>query len=117
MNTVLKNLEAIKDKVGYRPKSFHDAEIISISLDRRGPSISLSLLMDQHQGSDDTRPAPRWEVVLRFEDIGNLILQDFNHQNVVSSLLLSPVTEERFNVRKGRAESQSRIEFCVRCRR
>jgi hypothetical protein len=86
----LDNSEMIEGIFGFWP-TFHDFEILSISLDRRGVGMSLRILTWTDRGE------AYYEVVLRFDGIEDLVLEDFNHQNVMFGLDLSQ-TEDRIKV-------------------
>jgi hypothetical protein len=105
----LANSERIEDTLGTWP-SFHDAEILTISLDRDGPSISLKLLLCPAAGRVDAGGSEGqvcWTTTLRFFDVDDVRLEAFNYQNVVWSLTLSAVEEERFAT--GKRESRIRV--------
>ena len=104
----LKNSGILKDKFGYWP-SFHDAEILSVVLDRIGPSLLLRVLSGHYKEAGEKMAfAGYFEVVLRFEDIDNLVLDSFNHQNVISFVQVSSITEERFAT--GKVEDRLKVE-------
>lgn len=83
--------ELVEEKLGSWP-TFHDAEILTMVLDRSGPTLLVRILIGV-----PIRPPETWtfEVNLRFNDIDSLELSEFNHQNVISYLALSSITEER----------------------
>lgn len=92
--------EMVEEKLGSWP-TFHDAEILTMVLDRSGPTLLVRILIGV-----PIRPPETWtpeaveawthfEVNLRFNDIDSLELSEFNHQNVISYLALSSITEER----------------------
>ena len=95
--------------------TFHDAEILSILLDQKGPSITFRILIAQYDPTGATDKdgyfvtLAHYETALRFGDIENLTLHDFNYQNVIHSLRLSRVTEERFA--SGRVEERIKVEI------
>lgn len=66
--------------------SFHDAEMLRLDLNRRGASLSVSL-----PGRRDGSPLPDLVVTFAFKasDIINVSLEGFNHQNVMSGMVLS----------------------------
>jgi hypothetical protein len=72
--------------------SFHDAEVLSLTLDRAGPRIDLTLyvfrtgpeLNDQGQ----FKRCDEVVVEMRFIGVGDLRLRDFNEQNVLAELSL-----------------------------
>ncbi len=98
MDARLEKADLIEGIFGKWP-SFHDSEITEILLDRRGPTITIGLILRVAGGSlngavpDDTA---HLRVTLRFYDVENLQIQDFNYQNVVFALLLTRIDEPRF---------------------
>jgi hypothetical protein len=100
LSTKLLGSELVEEKLGSWP-TFHDAEILTMVVDRSGPTLSFRILIGA-----PTRPPGTWtpeaveawrhfEVNLRFNDIDSLEFSEFNHQNVISYLALSSITEER----------------------
>jgi hypothetical protein len=77
---ISRGAEALIEKYGDWP-SFHDCELLRMLLDRRGPCMTLEILM---------KPAHRLHMVaqFRFNDVDALCLEDFNHQNVISALVI-----------------------------
>jgi Immunity protein 50 len=102
MAVKLDNSDLIVAVFGSWP-SFHDAEILSIGLDRSGVAISIRILTWIERGGTF------YEVSFRFDDIENLVLQDFNHQNVMWGLVLTETTEERFAT--GNFENRVKVEI------
>jgi hypothetical protein len=106
--------EILEEKLGGAP-SFHDAEILTILLCQVGPSISFEILLPQlHQDAanspEDSRPTrPQLKVRLQFLEVEDLELRDFNYQNVIHSLRLSAIAQERFA--SGKVEERIRVEF------
>lgn len=86
----IKGSDKLEQIVGF-PSSFHDAEILSIVLDRDIPSSTFTLLASEY---DATQHVCSFEVVLRFFDIEKVHLESFNHQNIVSSLHFEEMFEE-----------------------
>src|SRR5438067_11052902 len=102
MPTNLHGSEIVEAKFGAWP-TFHDGEILTISLDRNGPAIQLEILLNAAGPPVTHRPHPsgstghpNYIVRLRFTDIENLELRDFNYQNVIWSLVIDSAIEERF---------------------
>jgi hypothetical protein len=59
--------------------SFHDAEVVAVRLDRGGPTLEMEVEL--------VAQLPEARVVrLRFHDVTELALEDFNHQNVLFDL-------------------------------
>jgi hypothetical protein len=68
--------------------TFHDAEVMTLWLDRSGPCLRLRMTVFEalHDQVDDRgfyRKINECVVTLRFEEIRELVLSDFNHQNVL----------------------------------
>jgi hypothetical protein len=72
--------------------SFHDAEIETVIMDRRGPFIQIRL--EAHERTDELteegvyRRLKRCVITFRFTDVENLALDDFNHQNVIAEMVM-----------------------------
>lgn len=81
--------DKLLDTFGFFPV-FHDAEILSITLDRNTVSASFTLLVPKFVDGTLTSTI---EVVFLFDDIEEFRLENFNHQNVVSTLTFEPVTQ------------------------
>ncbi|MFL5955028.1 MAG: hypothetical protein ACJ76I_13440, partial [Gaiellaceae bacterium] len=63
---------------------YHDAEILRVYLDREGPTVDIDLEL--------IAQLPEARVVrLRFSDISEVELGDFNGQNVLFDLLAEPL--------------------------
>lgn len=81
--------ELLTSVFGHWP-TFHDAEILSIELDRSKPSIEIEIYV--WRMSKDTDEAGYFKkeneavVRLRCARINDLTLTDFNHQNVLGEL-------------------------------
>lgn len=97
----LRGTEIVNRLFGYWP-SFHDAEILSVHLDRVGSSIAFELLMPNV-------PLGSVQVAMRFDDVENLEITDFNYQNVIMRLTFSEVSEKRFT--SGIEEKRLRVEL------
>ena len=80
------NLKLLTDYFGYTP-SFHDAEILSVFLDRNGPDIEMRINLSEY--SSNINKDGKYDViksciiVLKFHDIIKMELRDFNRQNVL----------------------------------
>jgi hypothetical protein len=115
-STKLHGSELIEEKFGYWP-NFHDAEILTISLDRVDPSLSIRILIGHwHLGETpaESRIDKHYEADLLFHDIDSLELWDFNHQNVIGSLTLSLVTERRWSRDEERIKVEIETAFGLR---
>lgn len=88
------------DWFGGRAPSFHDAEVLSITLDRNGASCTFKIHAFEMTSEIDGRGyfvSTRHTVVtLRFGEVSDLELADFNHQNVLMGLSLSKSPEDEF---------------------
>jgi hypothetical protein len=102
MAVKLENSELVVAVFGSWP-SFHDAEILSIGLDRSGVAMSIRILTWTGRGET------YYEVLFRFDDIENLLLEDFNYRNVMRGLELSETTEARFTT--GNVEDRIKVEI------
>ena len=72
----------------------HDAEVVSLRLERGGPSTPPSLELDVcFVGSRD-----QLLVRFRFEDIADLELAGFNHQNVLFDIAFRRATADGWEV-------------------
>jgi hypothetical protein len=103
--------EKVTAIMGHWP-SFHDAEVISITLGRAFPFISgstlgrLKVVVREYEpakvGTVDFHMAFKRGAVVDFifEDVGDVLLEDFNHQNVVNSISVVPadITGKRLKV-------------------
>ena len=107
----LKGSELLDDRFGGMP-TFH-AEILKICFDRAGPSASFWILV-RHAGISSAHSI----VVLKFDDIEDLDLRDFNYQNVIHSLILSSMRQPRFTTGKLEDRIEVRIDsvFGATCR-
>ena len=112
MSVKLDHSEIIEETFGSWP-TFHDAEILSICLDRSGVAISIRMLAAQLDRSESIGERGTqnscYEVLLRFHDIENLVIQDFGYQNVISALVLSEILEKRFT--SGNVENRIKVEL------
>lgn len=85
----------LRDWFGYWP-SFHDAEVISLHLNRRGPS---SLLLHTWEMTKEVDKQGYYisakHVIVEFllREIADLNFSGFSHQNVLSGLSVEPVED------------------------
>ena len=70
---------------------FHDSEVVSIVLDRDSLSAIFTLLIPRYVNGEYREDV---KVTLKFSDIEKLRLENFNYQNVVSSLTFEAVVEK-----------------------
>lgn len=80
----LAGAEAVKQWFGSWP-CFHDAEVISLSLARKGQSVLRVYPFYPH------KPAT---VDFIFEDVTDIEMQDFSDQNVIMSLGIETATDQ-----------------------
>ena len=83
----------VREWFGYWP-SFHDAEIVSLSLDRNLPSrlrVHAFHTMSEINAHGHYRTTKHAIVCFIFEEIQNLNLIHFINQNVISALVLSKI--------------------------
>lgn len=108
----LKGWELLDNRFGGMP-TFHDSEILKICFDRAGPSASFWILMGHAATVTGHSIA-----VLKFDDIEDLDLRDWNYQNVIHSLILSATRQPRFTTGKLEDRVEVRIEsvFGATCR-
>lgn len=70
--------------------SFHDAEVLKVELDRKGPSLDIKFYTFLMLKEVDERGYYKLDkeciIAIRFYSIEGLELVDFNEQNVISSL-------------------------------
>lgn len=102
------NFGLVTDRFGSWP-SFHDSEILRIELSRslevRRPNTVLRMDIYVFISSPeiDARGYYKLEnpsvVSFLFEDIDDLDIEDFNHQNVIEELLFSRIVDGRIEVK------------------
>lgn len=77
-----------------RPLNFHDGEVVKLILDRRGPTLTVDVLLTNLSPRSYEKLPPGNEiphlVTIRFDEVEDLQLDDFNHQNVIQDLVLTP---------------------------
>lgn len=94
------NRKLVKDIFGEWP-SFHDAEVISIEVVRgEAPGEYANLRASIHVRKHEPRNVgtPAYELILthsciinfEFSGISELVIEGFNHQNVIDDLVFSP---------------------------
>lgn len=86
----IENVEAVVAIYGSWP-AFHDAEVLSVELHRGGAGNAPTLELVLADVDGPTRDS--WRVALRFTGIRALALDDFNEQNVLFDLQLSPLSD------------------------
>lgn len=92
-NVRIGNLEAVLRRLGRWP-SFHDAEVVRVVLDREGVVLELGIKVAVMSSETDAAGCFKVEnpalVTLRFADVDELELGDFNQQNAISDLTFEP---------------------------
>ena len=97
----IRNAVLVTDIFGYWP-SFHDAEIVSIRLERAPDVPYLEAVIDVFQMTDEINVDGYYVnknntlVTLRFSDLQLHSLDSFNHQNVLFELTIEPKTDSDF---------------------
>ncbi len=90
----IENAEAVTSAFGYWP-SFHDAEVLEVSIKRAGElgaNPCLTAVIHVFEMTSQVSPDGHYVcqnhsvVTLLFQDLDNLALDGFNHQNALSSL-------------------------------
>jgi hypothetical protein len=124
--TGIRNSEALVERFGGWP-SFHDAEVLSLQLDRRGelgepgPSLTLVIHLFKATGQRDLRGGMAWgthtAATLLFASVSELTLEGFNNQNVLWDLdiveLAAPAVPERsFSVELSTSHGLAASFFC-----
>ena len=84
------NYQLLTDYFGYFP-NFHDDEMTDIQLMRDGCNLKVTISSFQNKDKKTT-------IVLLFEKICNLLIEDFNHQNVIFNLEIIKEQDEYISV-------------------
>jgi hypothetical protein len=100
----IEGIAGVYQAVGFET-SFHDAEILSITLDRSSPDqdVNPTLVMtlwtptSRIPGEAAPDAAPWYRISLEFYWIDELVLQGFNHQNVIGCITVKP-QGDRFKI-------------------
>ena len=94
MNTIplVNNAAKLISVFGEWP-SFHDAEVLKLELERRPPSLTLTVLIRRNireEPADKSyfKVTGSWVVTLRFQRIDDVVLENFNHQNVITEIVI-----------------------------
>jgi len=100
----IENIEAVTGIFGHWP-SFHDAEVLSIQLDRRGhgaargPTVEARIHVFEMTNEVDERGCYRCRfhtlVTLRFLQADSLQIDDFNGQNALWGLEIIDISERQ----------------------
>lgn len=81
--------------------SFHDAEVLSLSLERAGPCCVIRLASHERTRDVDDQGFYKKEnqclITIRFTEVEDLCVEDFNHQNVIAGIVLEQ--EEKMRVK------------------
>jgi len=79
----------IKEKFGYWP-DFHDFEVLHLIMDRNGPDVLMEIYgFNTSQETDEKKCFKRINeciITLKFNIISDILLKDYNQQNVISEL-------------------------------
>ena len=118
------NAAALTDVFGHWP-NFHDAEVLSISLDRDGVSgseisIAIHVFEITSEITDDGfyRLRNHTRVTLAFQGVDTVQLAGFNHQNAVHDVVLEDISARQLEWLKWqvRIESSHGVEATFLCR-
>jgi hypothetical protein len=102
--TKIQHSHLLTDIFGRWP-SFHDAEVLRILLDRDesklvGPSLEAKIHVFEMTSEVDERNRyvlkNHVAVTIRFIEIYNLSMKDFNHQNVLQGLNIDDISDPQF---------------------
>ena len=89
----IENAGLLTTRFGLWP-TFHDAEVISVQLNRDSVTLTATVYVFLRSGETDDAGFYKREresiVTLLFVDLEDLELSSFNHQNVLQALLLEP---------------------------
>jgi hypothetical protein len=107
------NAESLSRIFGRWP-SFHDAEVVRVTLDRTGddgPTLEAVIHVFESTGVVDSTGhyvlANHTEVTFRFLDVAECSLEGFNHQNVLASLEITEIDPSEHEGRQLRIELPS----------
>ena len=96
----VENAKALTEIFGGWP-SFHDAEVVQVRLDRSGPGgPAVEARIHVFERTDQVTPTGYYVLVnhtlvtLRFTDVSGCRMEGFNHQNVLSELVLESCSQE-----------------------
>lgn len=83
------NSNLLIDWFGYW-HDFHDFEVMHIDIDRKGPVIIMQLygfkMLSEVNDKGHFKLTKHCVITLKFDKVSDLSLEEFNHQNVLSSL-------------------------------
>jgi len=83
------NGNSLVDKFGYWP-DFHDFEILRLKMDRSGPFIAMHIYgfrtLKEIDEKGYFKKTNECVITLRFNSISEVVLENFNQQNVLSEL-------------------------------
>ena len=89
--------DLVVDRFGYWP-SFHDAEVISLTLDRQGPKLVFLIhaweMTDEVDDNGYFRKKKHSRVRFICDQIDEMSLDGFNHQNVLFEIAIKKLREE-----------------------
>lgn len=119
MTNEIENAELVTQAFGRWP-AFHDAEIVSVLMERRGiqgPSLTAGIYT--FDASEETDAKGRFIlknevlVTLRFDGLVLERLQDFGHQNVLFEMQIRDVSAEPLSVTQYGREYLSGVRFRI----
>lgn len=89
LSKLIINSNSLVNKFGYWP-DFHDFEVLRVEMDRSGPFIILHIYAFHALKETDDRgyfkKTNECVISLCFQGISDVVLEDFNQQNVLSEL-------------------------------
>lgn len=102
MENLIQNAQILAAAIGRFP-TFHDAEVIELTLIRKSaennfPSLETVVRVVDVKtiGEKSELVYSKFDVKLKFVGIFGLKIENFNHQNVISDLIIKKVTDENF---------------------
>src|SRR5689334_4858170 len=93
-SALIANAERVTSVYGGWP-NFHDAEVLSLALDREGPSLVTRIWtfqVDRNElDSQGCYKRRKYSVItFRFAGVEDLVIEGFNIQNVLSAIIFEP---------------------------
>lgn len=91
INELITNSQLVTEYFGYWP-TFHDSEIINISLEREGVTARMKIyvfnLLDEVNEQGAYKKDKECYITLKLNNITEISMSNFNHQNVIEELNL-----------------------------
>ncbi|HOW43323.1 MAG TPA: Imm50 family immunity protein [Candidatus Omnitrophota bacterium] len=91
------NANLVTKKLGRWP-DFHDFEVLHVDMDRSGPFITLDIYGFQVHKEIDAKGhfklTNKCIITIRFNEVSDVLFEDFNHQNVLSGLTFADAGSE-----------------------